>query len=74
MYVCLCSGMNCRQVKQALSEGARSHAQVFLRNGLRPSCGRCRDTIVGMIDEHAAQAGANDGAPAALDPLSVAAE
>lgn len=53
MYVCLCTGMNCRQVKQAVAEGARSHAQVFLRNGLRPSCGRCRDTVVEMVREHA---------------------
>jgi bacterioferritin-associated ferredoxin len=67
MYVCLCTGMNCRQVKQAVAEGARSTAQVFLRNGLRPNCGRCRDTIVEMLDAAAPAEPAGDWS---LPPLA----
>ena len=67
MYVCLCTGMTCRQVKSAIDDGARSNAQVFLRNGVRPNCGRCRDTIVEMIQERRPAPDAPAAAPFPAD-------
>lgn len=70
MYVCLCTGMNCRQLKQAVADGARTPAQLFRHHGSRPGCGRCRETMLEMLDEAAALRDATqDPGDLALPPL-----
>lgn len=53
MYVCVCNAINCRTVRSAVGEGARSVSEVFRSAGKRPQCGRCVDTMRDMISEHA---------------------
>lgn len=42
MYVCLCHGLNDRQVRSAIDEGgAGSAAQVYRHFDCKPRCGKC---------------------------------
>ena len=54
MYVCICNAINCRQVRRALDDGARSVAQVFQSADKRPVCGQCVPTMRDMIGERCA--------------------
>ncbi|WP_322099704.1 (2Fe-2S)-binding protein [Aquibaculum arenosum] len=38
MYVCLCNGFTCRDVRRVVGEGAASVAAVYLACGARPNC------------------------------------
>lgn len=50
MYVCLCHGLNDRQVRAAIDEGgAGSAAQVYQHFECRPRCGKCVATVREMV-------------------------
>ena len=60
MYVCLCHGLNDRQVRAAIDEGgAGSAAQVYQHYECRPRCGKCVSTVRDMVK--AARPGATIG-------------
>ena len=52
MYVCLCHGINDRQIKQALCLGACRIADVYKWLGIRPQCGRCVPCVREMLARH----------------------
>jgi bacterioferritin-associated ferredoxin len=50
MYVCLCHGLNDRQVRAAIDEGgAGSAAQVYQHYDCRPRCGKCVPMVRDMV-------------------------
>jgi bacterioferritin-associated ferredoxin len=51
MYVCVCNAINCRTVRQAVGEGARTVSAVFRSTGKAAQCGRCTATMRDMIAE-----------------------
>lgn len=51
MYVCLCNGYRCHEVREVAREGARSVEEAYLMLGEGPCCGRCVATAQAMIDE-----------------------
>ena len=51
MYVCLCHGINERDVAQAACNGACKAADVFRQHGVRPKCGRCVSAMRQMVGE-----------------------
>jgi bacterioferritin-associated ferredoxin len=51
MYVCLCHGINDRQVRSAIDEGgAGSAAQVYRHYDCRPRCGKCVPMVRDMVE------------------------
>lgn len=56
MYVCVCHGLNDRQVRAAIDEGgAGSPAQVYQHYECKPRCGKCVPFVREMVK--AAKAG-----------------
>lgn len=52
MYVCLCHGINDRQVRAAIDEGnAGSAAHVFRHLECKPRCGKCVPFMTDMVTE-----------------------
>lgn len=51
MYVCLCNGFTCRDVRKAAADGAASVVGVHRALGTMPQCGRCGPTILGLVEE-----------------------
>lgn len=51
MYVCVCHGINERDVAKATCNGACKAADVFRQHGVRPKCGRCLSTLRNMVGE-----------------------
>jgi len=50
MYVCLCHGLNERQVRAAIEEGgAGSAAQVYRHFACAPRCGKCVPFVRDMV-------------------------
>lgn len=71
MYVCLCNGFTCRDVRKAIGEGASSVGGVFRACDARPNCGRCKEVIRDYLAEAEP---AVPALPALLNPALVAAE
>lgn len=71
MYVCLCNGFTCRDVRSAIGNGAKSVGAVYRACGVTPNCGRCKDSIRELLDE---ARGRESPAMALLGPALVAAE
>ena len=63
MYICLCNGLTDRDVRGAVTRGARRVSEVHRQCGTAPQCGRCTGHIRGLVEETSA----------AGDPASVAA-
>lgn len=58
MYVCLCHGLNDRQVRAAIQEGgAGSVAQVYQHYELQPRCGKCVPYVRDMVRDATAPKG-----------------
>lgn len=52
MYVCLCNGFKCSDVKNAIcNAGACSVSKVYKALDCRPNCGKCVSVIRDMICE-----------------------
>lgn len=56
MIICMCRGLNTSKVNAAIAAGARSPAQVHRHHGATINCGKCCETVCGMIRDggHAA--------------------
>jgi len=71
MYVCLCNGFTCRDVRKAIGEGAKTVGGVFRACDARPNCGRCKE----VIQDYLAEARPTVARlPALADPPLMAAE
>ncbi|MEZ6028864.1 MAG: (2Fe-2S)-binding protein [Hyphomonadaceae bacterium] len=51
MIVCVCRGLNTSKVNDAIAAGARSPAQVHRHHETTINCGKCCETVCGMIRE-----------------------
>lgn len=71
MYVCLCNGFTCRDVRSAIGSGARSVGAVYRACGVKPNCGRCKETIRELLNEGGAR---EAPLPGLFGPALVAAE
>jgi bacterioferritin-associated ferredoxin len=56
MYVCICSAVTEREVRDAIERGARTVDAVARACCAGDDCGGCRGVIEEMIEEHAARA------------------
>ena len=56
MIICVCRGLNTSKVTDAIAAGARSPRAVHAHHETTINCGKCCETVCGMIREH----GAND--------------
>lgn len=59
MWVCICHGIRCRDVKEVAGSGACRAGDVFRHFQVKPQCGRCLPTIRTLL-----QADRGDGGPA----------
>ena len=50
MIICICNRLNESRIGAALGEGACSADEVYARCGVRKNCGRCQETIEGMLE------------------------
>jgi bacterioferritin-associated ferredoxin len=53
MIICLCRSLNSSKVQDAIAAGARSPAQVHAHHKTTINCGKCSETVCGMIRQHA---------------------
>ena len=51
MYVCLCNGITEGQIRDAVSEGARSLRELRQRLGVASCCGKCADCAQQVVRE-----------------------
>lgn len=51
MYVCICNGINDRQVKTAIAAGAKKWSDVHEYHGCKPECGGCGVEISEFISK-----------------------
>lgn len=73
MYVCVCHGLNSKDVKQAAGNGACCSAEVFRHFAVKPQCGRCVRTMQTLLREEAGCV-SDAGCPAMDVPQILAAE
>ena len=52
MIVCVCNRLNEDRVRSAIKTGACCSEDVYARCGVRKNCGRCQETIEGMLEEN----------------------
>jgi bacterioferritin-associated ferredoxin len=53
MYVCLCTGITDRQIRDAITEGASSVEEVMYLTGAATRCGSCLPVVAAMVEEAA---------------------
>lgn len=51
MYICICNGINDRQVKAAIAAGAQKWSDVHAYYGYKPECGGCGVEISEFISK-----------------------
>jgi len=51
MIVCVCNRLNDQRIGAAICGGAACADDVYARCGVRKNCGRCQETIEGMLEE-----------------------
>lgn len=51
MFVCICNGITDKQVREAITNGARTADEVYTACGVEPVCGTCADMMIDMIIE-----------------------
>lgn len=56
MYMCVCSAVTERQIRQAISRGAATAAQLRETLGVAERCGSCQD----CLDDYLAQTPASE--------------
>lgn len=49
MIICVCRDLNTSKVNAAIEAGARSPAQVHAHHDTTINCGKCCETVCGMI-------------------------
>jgi len=55
MIICVCRGLNTSKVNDAITAGARSPAQVHRHHSTTINCGKCCETVCGMIREQSGE-------------------
>lgn len=50
MYVCLCSGVTCKNVAEAIDRGASTPKQIAAACGAGLDCGRCLRTLKATLE------------------------
>lgn len=53
MIVCLCKGVSCNTIRQAIGEGAMTVEEVGRICGAGTDCGGCQGTIEDILDRDA---------------------
>ncbi|MCC6623009.1 MAG: (2Fe-2S)-binding protein [Deltaproteobacteria bacterium] len=51
MIVCVCEGVSDREIRASIQQGATSVNELGRRCRVGLDCGRCRDTLRGMLGE-----------------------
>jgi len=51
MIVCVCNRLNETRIRAAITAGADTPEEVYRACGAERKCGRCRETIVEMLEE-----------------------
>jgi bacterioferritin-associated ferredoxin len=51
MYVCLCEAISDRDIKQLMSDGATTVAEIMQCTGAGSRCGSCIGEITRMVEE-----------------------
>jgi len=51
MIVCVCNRLNEQRIGAAICSGAECADDVYARCGVRKNCGRCQETIEGMLEK-----------------------
>ena len=51
MIVCVCNRLNDQRIGAAICGGASCAEDVYARCGVRKNCGRCQETIEGMLEK-----------------------
>ena len=51
MIVCVCNRLNDQRIGAAICGGADCADEVYARCGVRKNCGRCQETIEGMLEK-----------------------
>ena len=63
MYVCLCKGVTCRQIRERVRQGeARSLRDLSRSLGVATQCGKCGRCARALIDEESASCARDDPA------------
>jgi bacterioferritin-associated ferredoxin len=52
MIVCVCNRLNEQRIGAAICGGAECADDVYARCGVRKNCGRCQETIEGMLEKN----------------------
>ena len=60
MIICVCRALNTSKVNDAIAAGARSPAQVHRHHDTTINCGKCCETVCGMIREQVSMSGCAD--------------
>jgi bacterioferritin-associated ferredoxin len=63
MWICICNALRCRDIRQAVTDGAETPSEVFQTCQCEAQCGMCVREIVAILRE-----------PANIHPLAAAAE
>jgi bacterioferritin-associated ferredoxin len=72
MWVCLCKGVNDRQIRAAINAGARTPEEIAATCRATTGCGGCLPEVCRMIADHlAAEAYFSDRQPERI-PVGVA--
>ncbi len=50
MIVCVCNRLNEARIWNAIDSGAKTPDAVYSGCGVKRNCGRCQETIAGMLD------------------------
>ena len=51
MYVCMCTGVTSKQIKQSLEDGCQSVADLLTNTGAGGCCGSCVPMLQSMVEE-----------------------
>ncbi len=52
MYVCLCTGVTDREIREAAQRGASDLTSLRMATGCATQCGSCADLAQSILDEH----------------------
>jgi bacterioferritin-associated ferredoxin len=51
MIVCVCNRLNEQRIGAAIDSGAQCADEVYAGCGVRKNCGRCQETIEGLLEK-----------------------
>lgn len=51
MYICVCNGINDKQVRKAVKKGAQTVGRVFKEHDCKADCAQCVNCIRNVIKE-----------------------